>query len=87
MGIFCILAGFIIGALIGRYETQDFLTILKSYLLNTYSIIGYVFLGLGLIGYYLKRKFKKISMKSKNTTSYQTFKDFVNQKIKDEEKD
>jgi len=87
MGIFCILAGFIIGALIGSYETQDFLTTLKSYLLNTYSIIGYVLLSLGLIGYYLKRKFKKISMKSKNTTSYQTFKDFINQKIKDEEKE
>lgn len=88
MGAFCIIAGIIIGAISSfSYGPIDFLTTLRIYFVNFYSTFGYVFLGLGLIAYFIKRKFKKISMQGEKATPHSTFKEFVDHTVNEPEEE
>ncbi|MHA1375047.1 MAG: hypothetical protein ACTSR7_12210 [Promethearchaeota archaeon] len=89
MGIFCIIVGFIFGSFISiGYGAPDLISIINGILLNNYSLFGYIFLSIGLILQYFKVKLHKREQKLKpQTQKYESFKDFVKDKINTEDKD
>jgi len=58
-GIFCLGAGIFIGFTMFGYGPMDPLLVIRALFFNFYSIIGFLFLGLGLILLYFKRRLDK----------------------------
>lgn len=81
IGIFCIIAGVIVGFISITYGINDILLILNFVFLNTFSIFGYIFLSLGLFLHYFKLIRNKRDQKLKpKTQKFSSFKDFVQDK-------
>ena len=87
MGVFCIVAGIIVGFILLGYGPTDPLLIISIFFLNTFSVFGYIFLSIGLILQYFKIRLHKHEQKLKpQTQKFSSLKDFVEDKVNQEDK-
>ena len=85
MGIFCIVVGIFVGFYSMGYGATSVILI-RIFLLNTYSVLGYIFLSVGLILHYFKIKLHMHEQKLKpQTQQFSSLKDFVKDKENQED--
>lgn len=87
MGIFCIGAGIFIGFTLFGYGPLDPLLGFRAIFFNTYSIFGYIFLGLGLILLYFKRRLRNYEQTLPQTQTNNSPNDFTEHQISQEDQE
>lgn len=85
MGTFCIAVGIFVGFYSIGYGATS-VTLISIFFLNTYSVLGYIFLSIGLILHYFKIRLQKYKQKLKpQTQQFSSLKDFVTDKENQED--